>query len=199
MAWIRIIAPGASDGDIEALYRRLAGPGGQVDQVLQVHSLRPHTLEGHMALYKACLHHRGNTVPEWFLEAVGVTVSRINGCAYCDQHHTVGMSRLLGGSASDYERALASDTPGAPFTRAEQLALAYAAKLTREPNRIEEPDVQALRNAGWSDGQILEINQAASYFAYANRTVSGLGVNTEGETLGLSPPADSGDDGWRHG
>lgn len=33
----------------------------------------------------------------------------------------------------------------------------------------------------------LEINQVVAYFAYANRTVLGLGVNTEGEILGLSP------------
>ena len=45
------------------------------------------------------------------------------------------------------------------------------------------------------DGEILEVNQVAAYFAYANRTVTGLGVSTEGEKLGLSP--DDGD-GWEH-
>lgn len=199
MSFISVISPEEADERLAHIYRQVAGPGGQVDQVLQVHSLRPHGLEGHMAIYKSALHHRGNEVSGWFLEAIGVLVSRLNGCDYCDRHHTVGMLRLLGGSASDYDRALNADPPGTPFTRAEQSALQYAAKLTREPAAIEVEDIGSLRDNGWSDGQILEINQAASYFAYANRTVSGLGVTTEDETLGFSPSRDSGKEGWKHG
>ena len=47
-----------------------------------------------MALYKAVLHHPRNKLPEWFLEAVGVLVSRLNGCGYCDRHHTTGPSSI---------------------------------------------------------------------------------------------------------
>lgn len=199
MSFISVISPGQGDEELEKLYRQVAGPGGQVDHVLQVHSLRPHGLAGHMALYKAALHHSANEIPEWFLEAIGVLVSRLNGCEYCDRHHTVGMSRLLHGSASDYDRALDEDPPGAPFSRAEQAALQYAAKLTRAPAEVVTRDIAALREEGWSDGQILEINQAASYFAYANRTVSGLGVSFEGEALGYSPSDNNEADDWRHG
>ncbi|MBT8062511.1 MAG: alkylhydroperoxidase [Gammaproteobacteria bacterium] len=199
MSFISVIPPEQADERLAHIYRQVAGPGGQVDQVLQVHGLRPHGLEGHMALYKSALHHRDNEVPEWFLEAIGVLVSRLNGCDYCDRHHTVGMLRLLGGATSDYDRALNDDPPGSPFTRAEQSALQYAAKLTREPAAIEMEDVVSLRDNNWSDGQILEINQAASYFAYANRTVSGLGVTTAGEALGFSPSSDSDKESWKHG
>lgn len=52
-----------------------------------------------------------------------------------------------------------------------------------------------MRVAGLEDGEILEVNQVAAYFAYDNRTVSGLGVITKGEKLGLSP--DDGED-WAH-
>jgi hypothetical protein len=55
-----------------------------------------------------------------------------------------------------------------------------------------------LRGAGWNDGEILEINQVTAYFHYANRTVLGLGVNTHGDVLGLSP-SDEGDmANWNH-
>ena len=56
---------------------------------------------------------------------------------------------------------------------------------------------ERIRDAGLSDGEILEVNQVAAYFAYANRTVTGLGVHTEGERLGLCPPDDEED--WHHG
>ena len=87
------------------------------------------------------------------------------------------------------------DRPGPPFTPAEQEALRYAETLTLRPGSIDESDIGALRAAGLDDGRILEINQVAAYFAYANRTVTGLGVHTEGEILGLAPD-DSPD--WHH-
>ena len=68
-------------------------------------------------------------------------------------------------------------------------------KLTLLPGEIEDKDIKALHRAGLDDGQILEINQVAAYFAYANRTVTGLGVHTEGEKLGLAPEGED----WHHG
>ena len=45
-------------------------------------------------------------------------------------------------------------------------------------------DVETVRAAGASDGEILEVNQVAAYFAYSNRVLNGLGVTTEGDTIG---------------
>ena len=187
MAYIETIDPSAAAGKLADIYHRVRGPGGQVDKVLQVHSLRPHTLEGHMALYKAVLHHPGNTLPLWFLEAIGVRVSHLNGCTYCVQHHGRGLKIALGAQGGPFElyaAQLQQDEPGRPFTDAEIAALAYARKLTLTPGAVQPEDIDALRARGFSDGQILEINQVAGYFAYANRTVSGLGVTTDGEALG---------------
>ena len=44
--------------------------------------------------------------------------------------------------------------------------LTYAAKLTREPWHIVEADVIALRQAGFSDAAILDINQVTGYYAF---------------------------------
>ena len=69
-----------------------------------------------------------------------------------------------------------------------ELALfAYALRLTTEPATLTKAHIRALRHAGLDDGQILEANQVIAYFAYANRTVLGLGVTTQGEILGRSP------------
>ena len=58
-------------------------------------------------------------------------------------------------------------------------------------------DVEGLRAAGLSDAAILDVNQIVAYFAYANRTVLGLGVSHVGEPLGLHPDEDR--DDFRHG
>ena len=202
MAFIKVVSPQQASGRLIKIYQRVQAPGGQVDNVLQVHSLRPHTLEGHMAVYKAVLHHTGNQLPEWYLEAVGVLVSRLNNCNYCAGHHVTGLERLLKAGSMDYKAyisALDQKDPGEPFTARECAGLAYARKLTHTPGQIEAADIDGLRDAGFDDGEILELNQVAAYFAYANRTVSGLGVNTDSETLGQSPATGDDNSGWSHG
>jgi len=199
MPYIKVIRPENAKGRLGEIYQRVTGPGGQVDNVLQIHSLRPHTLEGHMALYKAVLHHPRNKLPIWFLEAIGVRVSLLNDCSYCARHHGVGMKRQLQGDEDRFEAyrlQLEQDKPGDPFTTSEQAALAYVSRLTMNPGTVGPEDVRALKSAGLKDGEILEINQVTAYFAYANRTVTGLGVDTEGEVLGLSPDAS---EDWQHG
>lgn len=76
--------------------------------------------------------------------------------------------------------------------------LGHARRLTLAPGSMSEADLGLMRAAGLTDGEILEVNQVAAYFAYANRTVSGLGVPTLGDVLGLSPADTEGDD-WSHG
>ena len=63
---------------------------------------------------------------------------------------------------------------------------------------MPEQLVKDMRGAGYDDGEILEINQLVAYFAYANRTVVGLGCSTEGDILGLSPNDSDDPDNWSH-
>ncbi len=200
MPWIKTISLTEATGQLRQLYDRLRRSDGDVDNILKLHSLRPHTLEGHMTLYKYVLHHSANTTPKWLLEAVGVFVSQLNGCAYCVQHHAHGMARLLNDPvrAAAVRAALERLRPEDVFDGAELAAMEYARLVTQAPSAVGEADVVRLRAAGFDDGQILEINQVVSYFAYANRTVLGLGATTEGEPLGHSPNNSADPQDWSH-
>jgi uncharacterized peroxidase-related enzyme len=151
-------------------------------------------------LYKNVLHHPGNGVPSWFLEAIGVLTSMLNCCGYCVEHHFAGMARLLedGPRSQQIRNALAGHRWETQFDPQECAALDYVTLLTQHPADVNEVEIQALRDAGWDDGEILEINQVAAYFAYANRTVLGLGVDVQGDVLGLSPGDTADPDNWRH-
>ncbi|HFQ92592.1 MAG TPA: peroxidase [Anaerolineae bacterium] len=72
-----------------------------------------------------------------------------------------------------------SDWRQADLAPQDRAMLAYAVKLTLEPGNMVETDVIALRRAGFSDRDILDINQIAGYYAYVNRLASGLGVELE--------------------
>lgn len=200
MSWIRSIPYEESKGRLRALYDRVKGPDDHVDNILKLHSLRPHTLEGHMVLYKSVLHHSGNRLPKPLLETIGVYVSRLNGCDYCVEHHFAGLRRLLDDEvrAAAIRSALESGAIEAAFDDREAEILRYARRLTGTPDRVGRSDVERLRAAGLDDAEILEVNQVVSYFAYANRTVQGLGGTTDGDVLGLSPGDSDDPEDWHH-
>ena len=197
-SWIEFVPYEQAEGKLKTLYDRIKGPDNNVDNIMLVHSLRPQSMEGHMALYKNVLHHTGNTLPKWLLELVGVYVSVLNDCSYCVKHHYSGLKRLLKDDdrALKLRRALEAGQYQ-EFDAREQAILRYAEALTRRPASVESVLIEAMRSAGLSDGEILEVNQVTAYFAYANRTVLGLGVTTDGDILGLSPNAEDGDE-WTH-
>ena len=201
MSWIDTIGYDESDGELRRLYDRIKGPDNNVDNIMLAHSLRLHTMLGHMTLYKYVLHHPRNTLPKAYLEAIGVYVSSLNNCDYCVEHHFAGMARLLddSGRSDAIRRALESRCPEEAFNGAELAGLNYASKLTLSADQVVEDDIDALRQAGLDDGAILEINQVTAYFSYANRTVLGLGVATAGDIIGLSPGDSTDPDNWSHG
>ena len=57
--------------------------------------------------------------------------------------------------------------------------LRFAVKLTATPGAMSDSDVEALRTAGFSDRDILDIVEVVAYYAYANRIADGLGIKTE--------------------
>ena len=189
ISWIRTIPYEESSGELRHIYDVVKGASGNIDNVVKVHSLRPHTLEGHYALYGAVLHHSGNQLPESFLEALGVYTSLSNGCDYSVAHHFEGLRRILNDDsrAEAIFAALFHARPEDAFTGKELALLRYARKLTLSPKAFEESDIEELRRAGATDGEILEANQVTSYFNYANRVLNGLGVTTKGDVLGTSP------------
>lgn len=200
MTWINTISYEDADGDLKGMYDRIKGPGDNVDNIMLAHSLRPHSMQGHMTLYKYVLHHPRNTLPKAYLEAIGVYVSSLNNCVYCLEHHFSGMARLLDNTARSDEirAALENRRPEDAYSGEELAGLQYAAKLTTAADTLTENDIVVLREAGLDDGAILEINQVSAYFAYANRTVLGLGVGMAGDIIGLSPGDSDDPDNWSH-
>ncbi len=62
--------------------------------------------------------------------------------------------------------------------------LDYAAKLTTGATHITPQDLDELREVGFDDRAILQINLIASWFNYINRVADGLGVGRWDPTPG---------------
>jgi len=67
--------------------------------------------------------------------------------------------------------------------------LDYAAQLTTQANRVTPGDLDRLRQVGFTDQAILQINLIACWFNYINRVADGLGVGREQLATPRSPEA----------
>ena len=184
--WIEMLPVENATGSLKEAYELAKTPAGTVDNVMRVHSQRPHTMVGHITLYRSVLHHPDNTLPLWFLEAVGVYTSLLNECEYSFTHHCTNMRRLLKADerAATIETALRGQAPETAFSGKELALLRYTGKLTSTPGKVEAADVEAAQAVGATDGEILEVNQVCAYFCYSNRTLNGLGVTLAGDAVG---------------
>ncbi len=185
-AWIEIISDEDAGPELKATLDRARTPIGTVDNVMRVHSLRPHTMDGHVALYKAVLHNDSNTLPLWFLELVGTYTSMLNKCEYSYANHSVNFTDLLDdkNTADEMIESLKHDTLEETFAGKELALLQYTRKLTLDPANMKRDDILTAQNAGASDGEILEVNQVCGYFCYVNRLLNGLGVSLHGDHVG---------------
>ena len=192
-AWIKMIADDEADETLKPFFDRVRTPHGTVDNVMRAHSLRPHTMDGHVVLYRSVLHNPDNTLPFWFLEVVASYVSILNNCDYSLSHHFTNARRLIGDDArADAVRAaLDAHRPEDAFDGKELALLVYAGKLTTEVGAMTEADIGAVRAASVDDGEILEVNQVCAYFNYSNRLLNGLGVTTEGDIIGYYKEMDA--------
>ena len=196
-ACIKMVPLEEATGYLREMYEKVKTPHGTVDNVMRAHSLRPRTMEGHVVLYRSVLHSPDNTLPLWLLELVASYTSIINQCAYSLTHHFANARRLLRDErrADAIYDALIAQQPEGQFAGKELAILRYTGKLTDAVGKMNPDDVAALRAAGCSDGEILEVNQVCAYFNYSNRLLNGLGVTTEGDVIGYyTDPAQEGDE-----
>ena len=92
-------------------------------------------------------------------------------------HHGEGLLKLT--KDEPLVNQLKSDYTLANISTKQMAMLNYAAKLTERPADIFNRDIEELREVGFKDRAILDINQIVAYYAFVNRIADGLGVDLE--------------------
>ena len=103
-------------------------------------------------------------------EMIAVAVSSVNRCFYCLVAHGAAVRQLSGDPSLG--EMLAMNYRAAELEPRRRAMLDFAVKLTQQPHEIEEPDRQALRDAGFSDRDIWDIAAVAAFFNMSNRMAS---------------------------
>ncbi|HSV81501.1 MAG TPA: peroxidase-related enzyme [Ramlibacter sp.] len=106
-------------------------------------------------------------------ELASAAVSRVNGCVYCASVHAQRFEQLA--KRNDVIVQLFAEPQGAGTTARERAVVQLAIDLTRAPARFSAPQLQAVRAAGLTPLEVLDLVHAAAIFAWANRLMLNLG------------------------
>lgn len=94
----------------------------------------------------------GGVIPAKLGEQIAVAVADRNDCEYCLAAHTA-LGRKAGATSAEMAAAQQGESSD-PHTAA---ALRFALKLVNNRAQVNDADVQALRDVGFNDEQIVEI------------------------------------------
>jgi uncharacterized peroxidase-related enzyme len=106
-------------------------------------------------------------------ELASAAVSRVNGCIYCASVHAQRFEQLT--KRNDTIVQLFTEPQGAGTNARERAVVQMAIDLTQAPGRFGASHLQAVRAAGLTPLQVLDLVHAAAIFAWANRLMLNLG------------------------
>ena len=112
-------------------------------------------------------------------EMIAVAVSAVNHCYYCLTAHGAAVRQLSGDPA--FGETIAMNYRAADLTEKQKAMLDFAVKLTESPDRIEEADRAALRDAGFSDRDIWDIASTVGFFSMSNRVAAAVDMRPNAE------------------
>lgn len=139
-------APAASQPFLEAVNKQL----GSVPNLFRLVANSPASIEGYLSLSGAL---GKGSLPAPTRERIALAVAQINGCDYCLSAHT-----YLGKNLAKLDDAeITANRNGASNDPKADAAVKFAALVTRERGHVGEDALQAVRAAGYSDPEILEI------------------------------------------
>lgn len=112
-------------------------------------------------------------------EMIAVVVSSCNKCFYCLIAHGAAVRQLSNDQILGDE--LMINYRSASLSERQRLILDFSYKLTETPSKVENSDRNILRKANFSDEEILEIVEVASFFNMSNRIAVGTDMRPNAE------------------
>ncbi|VVE76274.1 alkylhydroperoxidase [Pandoraea captiosa] len=133
---------------------------------------QPEILRQRSAAFNAIMYAPGG-MPRAERELSTTVVSRINGCVYCASVHAQRFEQLA--KRNDVIREVFDEPRTAGTTDREKAIAQFSIALTEKPGDVRAEQLQALRDVGLTDAEILDLIHSIAIFAWANRLMLNLG------------------------
>jgi uncharacterized peroxidase-related enzyme len=179
MSYLRTTEGGGCNPTLEAMRNAF----GFVPNLFLAQTMRPDLIDAEAHLVGAILTGQGALTRQQ-KEYVFLVCSAANLSTYCVTAHCE-IIRMLGIEGPEPEQ-IAIDHASADLPMVMKALLAFAAKLNREPGRVRERDICALRTYGYTDEQILETVLVVGLAKFANTVAFGLGTAPDFDSSKIS-------------
>lgn len=176
MAWIETIDEDEATGDTKRQYDVGIKRAGRVFNIVKINSLKPKIMRDSIGLYLTIMH-GSSGLSRAQREMVATVVSKLQNCHYWTQAHGEDLRQETNDEA--LVKQIKEDYRSANLDAKTMALLEFAEKMTTEAFTMTEKDVQALRDVGWADEDILDLTHVAAYFNYITRIADALGVDLE--------------------
>ena len=122
---------------------------GVLPNLFRVTALSPAALQGLLSLNDA----NSKSLDLKTRERIAIAVAQVNSCDYCLSAHTYIATNLAQITAED----AALNRKGASTDAKAGAAVRFAAKVAESRGRVSDGDIAAVKTAGYSEAQIVEI------------------------------------------
>ena len=169
----RLIAlnPDTTTGKSKELFNGVQSKLGMVPNMMRTMGNSPAVLDGYLKLSGAL---SGGSLGAKTGELIAIAVAEANGCDYCLSAHNFIGEKLVKIDEDSLHAARQGQNRDHKITA----ALTFARTLVQKRGRVDDADVQAVKDAGYNDGQVGEIvahvalNTFTNYFNNtANTTI----------------------------
>ncbi len=168
MPRIQPVDHATATGETKALLDGVKSALGVVPNIFATMVQSPKVLEGFLALNASL---GKGQLPAGLREQIALAVAGANGCDYCASAHTA-----IGKGAGVSAEELAKSLHGQSGDTKVQAALSFARRTVAARGRVDDSDLQSLRAAGFSEGEVIEIvthigvNLFTNYFNHIAET-----------------------------
>lgn len=134
---------------------------GVVPNLFRLVANSPAALEGYLGMLGAL---GKGALPASTRERIALAVAEVNGCAYCLSAHT-----YLGRNLAKLDDAeMTANRDGASNDPRADAAVRFAVKVAQLRGHVGDEHLQAVRSAGYSDAQVIEIVQHVALNTWTN-------------------------------
>ena len=180
MANFSMVDDPSGDDQLSELYDDICAAGlGDTAPInwFRVMGSRPDLLQASWALVNGILVQ--GQLPGSLKQMIATVVSQQNGCRYCTVTHTGAMVGL--GVAEELVQSCTSDPELTDVPDPQRAILLFALKAAGQPSEVTASDIDALREHGLSEGEIVEVGMMASLCNFINTWAEISGIQVDGE------------------
>ncbi|WP_050470098.1 peroxidase-related enzyme [Herbaspirillum chlorophenolicum] len=170
-AWLDVIAlEDATEDQIKVLEE--SNPKAKTSDYYLFLAHQPDILRQRSAAFNAIMYAPGG-MSRAERELGSLVVSRINGCVYCASVHAQRFEQLA--KRNDTVQQVFDNPYGSGIDAREKAIAKFSAELTEQPDAVDAAKIQALKDVGLNDLEVLDLIHSIAIFAWANRLMLNLG------------------------